>query len=212
MRRLGLALIAVAALGSIAPARAQVYGQFTGAETVPAGGRLFGAYAFSSENVVGLLAQLRLSFYPDVDFGFHGGVARQDWEGGSRTTVRLGVGLKVKIQEPTARLPVALAIGGDLGVETGDDFHVLTVGPDLIASRSFALGQTGAVTPYGRIGLAVTNFDIRSIKDTDVSVPVRMGGDFKVGPQLHLSLELQLQLGDALNDNLGLAGGVNLPF
>ena len=211
MPKLRVILLAAAALACHAPARAQVYGQFTGAETVPAGGRLFGAYALSSENVVGLLAQLRLSFYPNVDFGFHGGIARQDFVGGDRTTVRLGTGLKAKIADPTAGLPVALAVGGDLAVETGDEFHVLTVGPTLVASRPFAIGS-GGVTPYARIGLAITSIDVRSNRDTDISLPLRLGGDFRLTPQLGLAVELQLQWSDRFNDNVGLAAGVNLPF
>jgi hypothetical protein len=212
LKRLPVGALVAIALAWSRLAHAQVYGQFIGAETVPAGGRLFGAYAFSSENVLGLLAQLRLSFYPNVDFGFHGGIARQDFVGGNRTTLRLGTGFKVKVSNANGQLPVDMAVGGDLGVETGDNFHLLTVGPTVVASRFFALGQNGGVTPYGRVGLAITNIDVGPLRETDVSVPLRLGGDFRVTPELRLALELQLQFGDIFNDNVGLAGGVNLPF
>ena len=97
-------------------------------------------------------------------------------------------------------------------METGDNFHLLTVGPTVVASRFFGLGQNGGVTPYARLGLAITNIDVGPLRETDVSVPLRLGGDFRVAPELRLALELQVQLGDAFNDNVGLAGGVNLPF
>src|SRR5258705_6644118 len=54
---------------------AQVPGQFTGAEILPVNAHMYGGYLVASNNVVGGLAQLRLSFYPGVDFGFQGGLA-----------------------------------------------------------------------------------------------------------------------------------------
>ena len=58
--------LAAAALLFAGAAHAQVLGQFTGAETLPVNGHMMGAYLHSSQNVVGLLGQLRMSFYPDV--------------------------------------------------------------------------------------------------------------------------------------------------
>jgi hypothetical protein len=207
-----VAAFVLSVLTSSSPATAQVYGQFTGAETVPLGGRLFGAYAFTSENVLALLAQLRLSFYPNVDFGFNGGIARQDFGGGHRTTLRLGTGLKVKLADSTAQVPMALAFAADLGIETGDDFHVLTVVPSVIGSRTFKFGQNSTVTPYGRAGIAISQIDVANNEDTDVAIPLRLGADFGVAPGLRLAAELQINLSDAFNDNIGFGAGVNLPF
>jgi opacity protein-like surface antigen len=212
LRPIRIALVLGALALSSPVAHAQIIGQFTGAEPVTAGGRVFGGYAYSSENVLGLLAQLRLSFYPGVDFGFNGGFSRVDSPAGDRTTITLGTGFKVKVSEPSASIPVALAIGGDLGIETGDEYHVLTLAPSLIASRNLAMGDNASFTPYGRIGLAVVRADIGSESDSDVSVPLRFGADFQLAPQLRLVGELQFNVGDAFNDNLGFGLGVNLPF
>lgn len=205
-----LAIVVGALLWSSA-AGAQVHGQFTGAQTVATGGRMFGAYLVSSENVLGVLAQLRLSFYPNVDFGFNGGIARQDFGDGHRTTLRLGTGLKVKIADSTASMPFALALAGDLGVETGDEFHVLTISPALVASRTFPMG-TSAVTPYGRFGITISNVDAGELNDSDVSFPLHLGAEFQLAQQIRLAVELQFHLSDAFNDNLGIGAGVNLPF
>ena len=70
LRLLGLLLVLLAAPVT---AGAQVFGQYMGAEIVPVGGHLFGGYLQASQDQLGLLGQLRLSFYPGVDFGFHGG-------------------------------------------------------------------------------------------------------------------------------------------
>ena len=209
-----VSVAALAALGLVLahPARAQVFGQFTGAETLPAGGHLFGGYVHSSQNVVGLLAQLRLSFYPSVDFGFQGGLSRHDYRNDERSVLRLGTDLKVQVVRPSAGLPVSVAVGADLGVETGDDYNVLTLGPAAVASRDFVLGESGHVTPYAAVGLAMTSFDVGSTDDTDVSVPIRLGADMRIAPEVRIVMELQAPLGDAFNDNLGLAVGVNLPF
>lgn len=210
MRLVPLAL-ALSTLALAAPAGAQVYGQFTGAATVPVGSRLFGGYVLSSENTLGMLAQLRLSFYPNVDFGFHGGIARQDFPAGDRTTIRLGTGMKVKLSDSTAALPLTLAIAGDLGIETGDDYNQLVVAPSIIVSRTFGTGS-GALTPYARIGLAIARVDLGDVDDSDLSIPLRFGADFQVAQQLRLVAELQLNLSDSHGDDVGLGAGINIPF
>jgi hypothetical protein len=213
LRPIRIALVLGALAFSSPAAHSQVVGQFTGAETLEAGARLFGGYAYSSENVLGLLGQLRLSFYPGVDFGFSGGFSRVDVPGSSdRTTLNLGTGIKVKIAEASDQMPVALAIAGNLGIETGDNYHILTLSPALVASRNLAMGSNAAFTPYGRIGLAIVRADLLDDSDSDVSVPIRLGADFQLAPQLRLVGELHLNVSDAFNDNVGFGLGVNLPF
>lgn len=212
MKSLRIAALTLVALTLGTTARAQVFGQYTGAETLPVNGRMFGAYLQSSENVLGLLGQLRLSFYPSIDFGFRGGFARQNFVGGDRTTVRIGGDLKINVMHQTETSPVSVAVGGDLSVESGDDFNILSVGPTVVASRDFGSSGSAALTPYGSVGLAFSSVDIGSTNDTDVAVPVRLGAVFRASPQLHFVAELQLQLFDSFGDDIGIAGGVNLPF
>lgn len=191
------------------PAGAQAFGQFMGAEPLAPNARLFGGYIHSSQNESGLLGQLRLSFYPEVDFGFQGGLVRRDLGIGDRTTLRLGGDFKVRVAKPTDQRPVSIAIGGVLGVETGDEVNILTLGPTVTGSRAFTNGH---VTPYARAGIAFTKLSIASFDDTDISVPIRLGADFRLNAALGLVFEIQANLGDRLNDDLGIAGGVNLPF
>lgn len=215
--RLHLQTITVAALvaiglASTVPAHAQVYGQFTGAEPLPVNGRLFGAYFHSSENSVGVLGQLRLSFYPNVDFGFQGGFARQDFGTNDITAVRLGGDFKVGVMKPSETRPISVALGACIGIEAGDDYNILSVGPTVVASRAFVTGSGTGVTPYGRVGILFSSIDVGSLDDTDLSMPVRLGGDFRFGGQLGVAVELQLNLADSFNDDFGIAAGVNLPF
>jgi opacity protein-like surface antigen len=212
MKNVALIAALAASLTAAGAVEAQTFGQFTGAETLPVNGRMFGAYLQSSENTAGLLAQLRLSFYPGLDFAFMGGLTRQEVGGGKRTTVRLGADLKVSARKADESFPIDLAIGGNLGVETGDHFDVLTVGPAVMASRDFPMGQAGGIIPYAGLGLAFQKLDIRSHSDNDVVFPIRVGSEFKVAPQLRLAIELQFPVSDSLNDNFGLAVGANVPF
>lgn len=205
-------VLVAATLAGAGTARAQVFGQFTGAEVLPVNGRMFGAYAHNSENVAGLLAQLRLSFYPGMDFGFQGGIARQDFVSGDRTTIRLSSDLKVAVRTPNEILPIAIAAGANLGVETGDDFSLLTLGPSVVASRNFTVGESAGIAPYAGLGLAFKRIDVGTLDDTDVSFPLRVGSEFRLAPQLKLLLELQFNLADSFNDDVGIALGANLPF
>jgi len=173
---------------------------------------MFGAYVVASENVASLLAHLRLSFYPGVDFGFHGGLSRQDFASGDRTNVRLGTDFKVAVQRPTESFPYSISVGGGLSVETGDDFNVLSLGPTASISRSFQTGAQTQITPYLGIGFAFTNIDVGVADDTDFSVPLRFGAETGIAPGVRLVTELQLHLADEFGDDLGFLGGVNLPF
>jgi len=198
---LGLLLAPVAA-------RAQVFGQYTGAQVVPVGGHLFGGYLQASKDQLGLLAQLRLSFYPGVDFGFHGGLTRIQVGSTDRTSVRIGGDVKFQLVNRGAML---ISAGGALGVETGDDFSVLTLGPTVVASQRFPIG-TGAITPYGGLGLLFSNLDVLGEQDTDFSIPFRFGAEWELSPELKMVTEIQLRASDQVNDDFSLAIGVNLPF
>ncbi|MBI5711401.1 MAG: hypothetical protein HZC42_14040 [Candidatus Eisenbacteria bacterium] len=205
-------LLATALAAAGAPAQAQVFGQFTPAEILPVNAHLFGAYLDVSENVVGLLGQLRLSFYPGVDFGFQGGLDRVDAATGNRTTVKLGGDVRFATAHAGEASPVDVLVGGALGVATGDDYHVFTVGPSAVASRSFSFSPNASVAPYAGLMLAFTNFDSGPTSSTDFSIPLRLGAELKAMPGLRLGAELQLRLGDDFSDRVGFSAGVNLPF
>lgn len=192
-----------------ATARAQVFGQFTGAETVPAGGHVFGAYVHASESLFGLVSQLRLSFYPNVDFGFQGGLNRIEVGSEDQTTLRIGGDLKFLISKGGM---LDLSAGGALGVETGDGISILSLGPSVVASKTFPMGSGGGITPYGSVGMFFSNVDIGDNQDSDFSVPFRFGSEFKLSQEIKLIGEIQLRAGDDLNDDFSFVTGVNLPF
>src|SRR6266487_2848480 len=63
MRRI-LVGAAVALIAATGVARAQSHGPYTSAEILPMNGHVAGAYLQTSDSAVGVLSQLRLSFYP----------------------------------------------------------------------------------------------------------------------------------------------------
>ena len=212
MKSILAAMVALAALVSSSPARAQVFGQYTGAQVVPANGRVFGAYLNVSEHVIGGLAQLRLSFYPNLDFGFHGGLSRLD-PGGTittRTTLRLGADLRWQLGGLTGSFPADIAMGGSIAVETADRYKVVTLGPSAVMSR--AVGQTGSVIPYAGLALLFSSRDAFGVEDNDISVPLRLGLEGRISPEIRIIGELQLFVADRYNDDVGFVTGVNLPF
>jgi hypothetical protein len=211
-RWIAAALTACALLALAPRANAQVSGQYTGAETLPVNGHLFGGYLNASQNVVGLTAQLRLSFYPNVDFGFQGGLNRLSYTGGDRTTLHLGVDFKFLARRGTDASPLDLSVGGELGVETGDSFSILGVGPDLLASLTPRSDGRSVVIPYAGIALLFSNVDVGPTQLSDFSVPLRLGAELRAIPDVRLTAELQLRLADDFNDDVGFAAGVNLPF
>lgn len=205
-------LALAASLAVPAVVSGQAFGQFTGAQTLEVNGHLAGGYVQSSSNVLGLLGQLRLSFYPGVDFGFQGGFARQSFKSGDRTTLRLGTDLKYQIVQPTPEYPYSVSIGGGLGVEAGDHWNVISVGPSVVSSRTFPGNGDLKFTPFVSAGLLFTNVNVASLNESDVSIPVRLGSEMRLNSQITLTGELQLRLSDDFNDDVGFSLGISSPF
>ena len=212
MKRFVLALPALALLLAAGGAHAQVSGQYTGAAVLEPNSHLFGAYLDVSNSTVGLMAQLRLSFYPGVDFGFQGGPSRVDMGSSTIGTVRVGGDFKVAAHRPNSSAPFDVAAGACLGVETGDNYSLLSLGPTLVVSRTFRPGQAGGTTPYASTTLLFTNIDVGSENETDFSVPLRLGADFTAAPSLHIVGEVQFRLGDDFRDTTVFSVGINSPF
>ncbi len=210
-RTLPLALL----LASLVPAPAtyaQVFGQYTPAEILPVNARTGGAYVNFSENVVGALGQLRLSFYPNVDFGFQGGLARLDLETTTKTSLRLGADVRFGAAKAAAGHPVDIAVGGALGVETSDNYSVLKLGPSVVASHAFPFSGNSSIAPYAGAMLCFSSVDLGDESETDFSVPLRLGAELRAIPGAHITAELQLLLGDDFADRTAFSAGVNLPF
>jgi hypothetical protein len=205
-------LVWAASLAIPAASSAQVFGQFTSAPTIPVNTRLFGGYLQSSSNVLGLLAQLRLSFYPDVDFGFQGGFARQSLESGDRTTLRLATDLKYQMLHATTAAPYSISVGGGLGVEAGDSWNVISLGPCVVGSRSFTGSDALGFTPFVSAGLLFTNINVESLNESDFSMPLRLGSELRMNSQITLTAELQFRVSDDFNDDTGFSVGVSSPF
>ncbi len=212
MKKLLIAMLVVAGLVPGARASAQVFGQYTPAEILPVNSRLGGAYVDLSSNVVGLLGQLRLSFYPNVDFGFQGGFGRIDLGSTSKTTLRLGGDFRFAVARPADKMPVKLAVGGALGVETSDKYNILRFGPTAVASRAFGFSPNAAIEPYAGAMLSFASVDIAGDNQTDFSVPFRFGAELRAIPGMHITAEFQWRLGDDFADHTAFTGGLNLPF
>ena len=212
MKKLLATVALAAALLPAVPARAQVFGQYVPADILPVNTRTFGAYVDFSENVVGALAQLRLSFYPNIDFGFQGGLSRLDTGPSTKTTVRLGGDLRFGAGTVAKGMPVDLAVGAAIGVQTGDDYTILSLGPEAVASRSFGFTPSASVVPYAGAMLMFSSVDIATVNNTDFSVPLRLGAELRAIPGVRLTGEIQLRLGDDFNDHTGFSLGANLPF
>jgi hypothetical protein len=206
-------LLLVLLAASLAPAaHAQVFGQYTPAEILPVNGRLGGAYVNFSRDVVGALGQLRLSFYPNVDFGFQGGLARLDLGRTSKTSLRLGADVRFGVAKAAAGRPVDIAVGAGLGVETSDKYSVFKVGPSVVASHTFPFSSRSSVAPYAGAMLCFTSWDVDPVSGTDLSVPVRLGAELRAIPGMRITAEFQLRLGDDLDDRTAFSAGINFPF
>jgi hypothetical protein len=192
--------------------RAQVFGQLTSAKPLEVNSRMFGGYLQFSENTLSLLGQLRLSFYPGVDFGFQGGLARQDFGDDDRTTLTLGGDIKYQIGTQDTGSPVATSLGASIGVQTGDDYSILSLGPTLVGSRTLMTGQSVSLTPYVGVGLLFSNINVGDNNDTDFAFPLRFGTTLRLNQSVDLVGEIQFRIGDDFDDDMSTTLGINAPF
>lgn len=211
MRKLRVA--ALAALGILFPvlAHAQSPGPFTRAEILPVDGRAAGVYLNASESLTGLMSQLRLSFYPGIDFGFQGGFSRVEFVGGDRTLLQVGADIRFGVLKASQGAPIDFALGGGFGIDVGDDTNLLSLGPMAFASRTFPAGA-GSISPYAVTGISFSTASIGSEDRTDVHVPINLGVEYRPNAVFAVAAELQLRLENRFRDDVGLGAGVTFPF
>lgn len=213
MKKLTVVALILAGLLPAVATHAQVFGQYVPADILPTNAHLAGAYLELSENVVGALGQLRLSFMPNVDFGFQGGLERLDFgPSTTKTVLQLGGDFRFGVATVSAGRPVDVTVGAALGVETSDKYHLLHFGPQMVVSRRFSMSSAASIAPYAGAMLSFATRDIGSDHTNDVSLPLRVGAELRAIPGMHITAEVQLRLGDDLLDTTAFTGGVNFPF
>lgn len=193
-------------------AHAQLPAPYTGAVVLPVDGHVFGAYVPLTSNSIGALAQLRLSFLPGVDFGFQGGLSRLDRSAGSKTLVRMGTDVKFEMVAPSETRPIAMALGAGIGVFAGDNYNVLSLGPNFVVSRSWKSGQAGELSPYAGLGLAFTTINASNVDNNDFSMPIRVGTELGITSVARLVFEIATRIGSDFGDDTEFTLGANLPF
>ena len=193
------------------PAWCGSFTQHGGAVPLAMNTHAVGGYVFSSDDQFGVQGDLRLSIYPGVDFGFQGGISRLHLSGGDRGLVRFGTDVQAELQL-ASNFPVDLGIGGAFGVEVGDDYLVLGVGPEFRVSRAFPMGSSGSITPYGGFLVGFNRTDVAEVDKTQMSVPVRLGADLKTGSGFGFLMEFQLSKPHSFADDFLFSAGARMPF
>jgi opacity protein-like surface antigen len=212
VKRVVLVAAIAAALCAAAPVRAQVFGQYVPADVLGVNGRMGGVYADFSSNTSGLTGQLRLSFYPNVDFGFQGGIMRYDAGDDTKSALRLGTDVRFGMRKADGQFPVDLAVGGALGVIAGDKYNILQLGPSVVASRTFPFSSGSAIVPFAGAMFSFSNVDVGGASNTDFSIPLRLGAELRAMPGVHVTAEMDLRLGSDYADHSSFMLGVNMPF
>ena len=206
------AWVAGALLICACPAQSQSLGQFGGAAPLPMNGHALGTFVDASAHEVGFITQLRLSYYPDVDFGFQGGAKRLDYADADGNALRLGADFKVAAVRMRAGFPVDLSFGAGLGVDTGDNLSVLTMGPSVIASRGYPAGAAGSMVPYASLGMAYSSINTTAKDDTGIQFPFRLGAEYHFTPDLRFVMELRQDFGTHYGDRTAFAMGTTFGF
>ena len=202
-----------AALVALVPASAVggVFTQHGGSVPLAMNTHAVGGYLFSSDDQFGVQGDLRLSIYPNVDFGFQGGLSRLNRSSGDRGLLRFGTDVQAQVQFASGS-PVDLGIGGAFGVEIGDDFLVLTVGPEFRVSHAFPMGTSNSITPYAGLLIGFNRTDVASQDETEVTFPLRLGADLHTGSGFGFLMEFQVTKAHRYSDDFVFSAGARMPF
>lgn len=208
MKRIFLFAALAAGMLQAQAAGAQVFGQYTGARTIGVDTRLFGAYTSFTSKESELMTQLRLSFYPNIDFGFQGGLSKLILPDRNSTTIKLGGDFKAVVRQ--ARFDFSLGAG--LGLISAEEFNVLQIGPQAVLSRKFGSAPEKGLTAYAAALVLFSRSDIGGTSNSDASTPIRLGAEWAPGRDVRVVVEYQLALSDEITEDHKLTLGANFPF
>ena len=210
MKRLLAPALAVALACAAGPAFAQVYGVFSDAKVLPVNGHLGGGYLQFDKSSATLMGQLRLSLYPNFDFGFVGGLSRLDIENDTKSSVRLATDFRGQVATQSANFPASVTLGAALALESADGFSLLSVGPTAAASR--VLDQANQWTATFGASLLLSRSEISGERNTDTSLPLRLGLQYAPNAGIRILTEAQLAVSDEIRDDFSFTMGVLFPF
>ena len=191
---------------------AQTFGQFNGGSVVPMNGKTLGGYLEFSGDTKALMGQLRLSFQPEMDFGFHGGVALYDTQGGDETAVRLGADFKARVAKQDAEFAVDIVLGAALSVETADDVNLFRIGPSVVVSRHMPSFESTKMQPYLGMQMLFSRQNVFDVDESGLMVPVDLGSEFQLGESLKLVAQVQFRIGNDFGDDVAFTTGITTDF
>jgi hypothetical protein len=192
------------------PALAQVYGVLNDAKVLPVNGHLGSAYLQFDKSSASLMGQLRLSFYPNLDFGFLGGLSRLEIDNDTKSSVRLATDFRGQISTQGPNFPMSITLGAALGLESADGYTLLSVGPTAAASR--VLDQANQWTATAGASLLISRSEVSGQRDTDTSLPLRIGLQYAPNTEIRILTEAQLAVSDEIRDDFSFTLGVLFPF
>jgi len=205
-------ILFIVALSLVAagPASAQVQGTLTTGRVLRPNEHLGGSYLTFDKSSATALGQLRMSFYPSIDFGFQGGLARIDVDNNTRTSVKMGGDFRGQVATQSGGSFMDVALGAALGIESADELNQLSVGPQVTVSRT--LDMASRWVAYGGAALLFSRIEMGLETNTDTSCPLRMGMEYSPNPYLRLLTEVQLAVSDEVRDDFAVTFGVLFPF
>jgi hypothetical protein len=205
-------ILFIVALSLVAtgPASAQVQGTLTTGRVLRPNEHLGGSYLSFDKSSATALGQLRMSFYPSIDFGFQGGLARIDVDNNTRTSVKMGGDFRGQVATQAGGSIMDIALGAALGIESADELNQLSIGPQVTVSRT--LDMSSRWVAYGGAALLFTRIEMGLETNTDTSCPLRMGMEYSPNPYLRLLTEVQLAVSDEVRDDFAVTFGILFPF
>ena len=201
--RVPAAVILVAVMTAVSPARAQVFHSYPGApvvkDTEPAAGAALGI----GDDLLRIIGYARFNVNANTDFGLE--LVLDHWDVpfvGDEWRVGAGADVKYAIIPKNSTLPFDLAVNAGLGFESGGDVTNLNVPLGGLISRPLELNNGRVIVPYGGVYVLISHFsyDVSAPgfdnDDTDTDVELRLGAKTSINDSTGAYVTLHLGAGN----------------
>lgn len=126
------------------------------------------------------------------------GISDGDGPADDNGALIIGGSFHYQLMRASSELPFDMVFGAGLGLTAGDDYNVFRVPVGVAIGHRFPLEGNFAITPFVHPRISFDRVKVGAFSDTDTNIDIDIGGSFEINPQMQVRLAATLGSGDAV--------------
>jgi hypothetical protein len=110
----------------------------------------------------------------------------------------IGGSFHYQLMRASNELPFDMVFGAGLGLTAGNDYNVFRVPVGVAIGHRFPLEGKFAITPFVHPRVSFDRVKVGGFSDTDTNIDIDIGGSFEINEQMQVRLAATLGNGDAV--------------